>query len=325
LHRRPRCWVVTDGRAGIEAQALGLAEAINRQTPIEIEVKQIALRAPWRFLPRRLIGDPFSKLDRAVAPLAPPSTDLWPDLWIGCGRASVPFTIAAKKQCASVFTVQVQNPRAPTELFDVVIPPIHDELSGDNVISILGAPNRIDGAWPVTRAPADGAQPVVAVLVGGSSAAFRFSRSDAARLAGALKAIADNGASLLITTSRRTPERAVRILRETLSGGAKTFWRAGIDPAAENPYPAMLAAADHVIVTEDSVNMASEAAMTGRPVHIFSLTRRIFGNSRKFDRFHAQLRDTGAARAFSGTLQDWRYPAIDETRRAAAEIIRRAM
>jgi len=38
-------WAVSDGRVGIEAQVLGLAEAVARQRPAEILVKRIA----WPF------------------------------------------------------------------------------------------------------------------------------------------------------------------------------------------------------------------------------------------------------------------------------------
>ena len=49
-------WAVSDGRAGIEAQALGLAEAVARVRPAEILVKRIGWRAglgrlPWRMIP----------------------------------------------------------------------------------------------------------------------------------------------------------------------------------------------------------------------------------------------------------------------------------
>ncbi len=317
---RAVCWVVTDGRAGIEAQALGLAEAIGRIHPLDIEVKRIALRAPWRYLPRQLLGDAFGKLAAECSPLAPP----FPDLWIGCGRASVPLTIGVKRKSPRIFTVQVQDPRAPEGLFDIVAPPAHDQLTGANVISIIGAPNRIDRA-ALMKAPdknRSGGE-VVAVLVGGSSGAFSFSADDAKRLTEQLRKLADAGAELWVTTSRRTPKDVADQLQASLGDVAKLFWRADADRSSANPYPKMLGAADHIVVTEDSVNLASEAAMTGKPVHVFALSRRRFGNAQKFDRFHAQLRDAGAVRAFTGALATWRYKPVDETARLAAEVVSR--
>ena len=46
-------WVVSDGRAGIENQALGLAEAVERLTPAEIAVKHIRWRPLFDRLPSR--------------------------------------------------------------------------------------------------------------------------------------------------------------------------------------------------------------------------------------------------------------------------------
>ena len=47
-------WVVSDGRAGIENQALGLAEAVQRLTPAEITIKQIRWRPIFDRLPSAL-------------------------------------------------------------------------------------------------------------------------------------------------------------------------------------------------------------------------------------------------------------------------------
>jgi mitochondrial fission protein ELM1 len=315
--RARTCWVVTDGRAGIEAQALGLAEAIALLTPLSISRKRIKMRAPWGMLPRALPGDAFAKLDAGSDALAAP----FPDLWIGCGRLSVPLTLQVKQMNAATFTVQVQDPRAPSALFDLVIPPQHDGLAGDNVFPIIGAPIRLPANPSVVR-EGNGSQHVV-VLIGGPNRAFKLTRDDADTIAAKLKALADDGAMLAVTTSRRTPPDVAERFFDRLHDVAGVFWRAGVDDDARNPYPAMLAKADAILVTEDSVNMATEAAATGKPVHILSLRRKPFASAAKFDAFHDALRRHGAARLFTGGLEKWTYPPLDETARAAAEIIRR--
>ncbi len=320
------CWVVTDGRAGIENQALGLAEAVARAAPITITKKTIAVREPWRSLPRALWGDPFAKLVRDKSLLRPP----YPALWIACGRISTPFTAAVKARSPATFTVQLQNPRMRLDPFDLVIPPAHDGLEGGNVFSILGSPNRVtperlaaDGA---ALAPViDGlASPRVAVLVGGPNRTVRIGPGLATRLARRLGALADDGAGLLITTSRRSPA----ILREALAAlepreNVRLWDSVGADGFA-NPYPGMLAVADHVIVTEDSVNMAVEAGASGKPVHI----HRWRGDdrpssSRKFTAFHAALEARGVSRPFLGALEDWEYEPLQETRKAAQAVVER--
>lgn len=322
----PVCWVVTDGRAGIEAQALGLAEAIARLTPLSIVRKRVRVRAPWKWLPRALSGDAFARLGAESDALDPPS----PDLWIGCGRLSVPLTIGVKARSPATFTIMLQDPRAPLSRFDLVIAPDHDGLAGPNVVPIVGSTNRVSGR-AATRMAGGGARGgglTVAVLIGGPNRAFRLGAREAMRIAGDLQNIAATGASLLVTTSRRTPAEASAVLEAALKPAARAFWRAGVDNDRDNPYPLMLDGADAVLVTEDSVNMAVEAAATGRPVFIIKLPRKLFASARKFDAFHASLRARGAARDFDGhpdrwRLEEWAYAPLDETARAAREVVAR--
>lgn len=308
------CWSVTDGRAGIEAQALGLAEAIARRLPVGIVAKRIGVRASHRQLPRVLWGDPFALLDEGSDALTAP----WPDLWIACGRLSVPLSMAVKTRAPETFVVQLQNPRAPLDAFDLVIPPAHDRLTGDNVFSIIGSPNRLD-ASKLRAQIVPGLAPL-AVLIGGPNKAFAFDAADAEALAGKLTALS---MPLDVTFSRRTPADAAALLREKLGAFAARVFDPSRDAAASNPYPAMLGTARAILVTEDSVNMAAEAASTGRPVYILKLRRKPLAAARKFDAFHADLKAHGAARDFDGEIVAFDYAPLDETARAADEVIRR--
>ena len=74
-----------------------------------------------------------------------------------------------------------------------------------------------------------------------------------------------------------------------------------------------------MLVTGDSVSMVSEAAASGKPVHVIELE----GGSEKFARFHQGMREAGITRPFSGAIESWRYAPLDDTARAAAEIRRR--
>ena len=316
------CWVVTDGRRGIENQALGLAEAIGRLRPIAIKRKQITVREPWRSLPRSLWGDPFEKLDRDRSNLLRPP---YPDIWIATGRQAVPFSIDVRRRRNAPFVVQTQDPRAPSRSFDLVIPPHHDGLAGDNVFSILGSPNRLspsrigDDAAQLEPVLGDLPRPRVAVLIGGDSKSFKLSPARTEEIADELRKLAQSGAGLMVTTSRRTGVQATRRLQSALSGAKAYFWDGEPIEGLENPYFGILGLADHILVTADSTNMATEAAATGKPVHVLPLD----GGSTKFDLFHRQLRKYGAARWFDGELASWSYTPLRETDRAAAEVLRR--
>lgn len=317
--RPPECWVVTDGRAGMENQALGLAEALARLTPLRIVVKRISIRAPWRRAPRILWPDPFTTLSRKGHLLRPP----FPALWIACGRLTVPLSIAMKRRSPSTFVVQTQNPHARSSLFDLVVPPLHDRLTGANVFPILGAPGRVTRAAIVAAAETLAPEidrlpaPRVVALIGGPNRVYRMNNACIDRIAGALKTIADSGAGVIVAPSRRTGAARIERLKTALAGAPVIFLESMT--GSGNPYLGALGLADHLLVTADSVNMACEAAATGKPVHILALD----GRGGKFARFHAALERAGAARPFAGRLDNWTYEPLDETSRAADEILRR--
>lgn len=326
MAKSKECWVVTDGRAGIENQALGLAEAVARETDLIVTRKRISVAAPWRLLPRLLWGDPFSRLARDGALLRPP----YPDLWIGCGRMSVPLTMAAKKRSPDTFTVQLQNPRAPLNAFDLVIPPEHDRINANNVFSILGSPNRITSAKLSADAEALAPlidhlpSPRVAVLIGGSNSANKVDQAQAERLISVLETALESGVGLMVTTSRRTPESILKALGAFDSHDHIFLWTDQDSGFLANPYFGMLGAADHILVTEDSVNMAGEAALTGQPVHIYRWRDAGHRKPRdKFSLFLEALEAQGACREFSGRFDRWAYAPLDETHRAAVELVRR--
>ncbi|WP_417231705.1 mitochondrial fission ELM1 family protein [Brevundimonas sp.] len=314
-------WVVSDGRAGIENQALGLAEAVQRLTLADITVKRIRWRPRADKLPVFLKTPAL--LDPSSDTVTPEPGQAWPDLWIATGRATLPLSLAVRRNSGGrTFVVQTQDPRLSPARFDMVVAPAHDELAGDNVFRITGSPHRITPAR-IAAAATDMAdtfsplsRPHVAVLIGGRSAAFDLTEAHAADLADRIaRAIRAAGGSLLLTFSRRTPAAARAVMIDRLDKLPGLIW----DERGPNPYFAFLGTADHVLVTEDSANMAAEAAATGRPVHILPMMpRRPAG---KFARLHADLEGRGATRPFGATLPVWTYAPLAETDLAARAVL----
>lgn len=316
-------WVVSDGRAGMENQALGLAEAVQRLTPADITVKRVRWRKAFDRLPSALKADWM--LDRSSDPVAPGPGEPWPDLWIATGRAALPLSARARARSGGrTFVVQTQDPRWKTGVYDLVVAPAHDALTGPNVLSITGSPHRVTAArlaedaaaFETALAPLP--RPRVAALVGGRSMAFDLPEGHAADLADQIAAaVSAAGGSLMLTFSRRTPEAAKRVMTARLAGLPGLIW----DGTGSNPYFAFLHFADHVLVTEDSANMAAEAASTGAPVHILPMVP--LKAAGKFARLHADLRRRGAARPFDGSLDGWTCDPLDETGRAARTVLER--
>ena len=280
-------WVVSDAAAGNERQALALAGAM-RLAP---EVLRLNLRAPWAwFAPRLMAGARLALPAATRTRLTPP----WPTLAIGCGRQSALLLRLLRGLSGGVtFCVQILDPRIAPQYFDLVIAPRHDALTGANVIRTLGALNPVDEAWladGLAQFPnlAQLPQPRMTVLIGGPR--HGLDMSDAwfeAFLARVNALAASAGGSVLVSTSRRTPDTWRALSRQQLRADCVHFWNGAQDGAS--PYSGYLAAANRIVVTPDSVNMLSEACATGTPVFTW-LPATAQG---KLVALHAELRDQG--------------------------------
>lgn len=303
-----QCWVITEGMAGTENQCLGVAEALG-VSPI---VKRVKLRGLWKFLSPWL---PFETKSMFDVPLEGP----WPDLLLASGRKSIAASRYIKKQSGGkTFTVQIQDPRISPRYFDLVAVPAHDPTRGDNVAVTKAAPNRITDT-KLAKARNDFSSyfammpsPHIAVLIGGNSKAHHMSIKAMEKLGQQLSAL---GGSLMITASRRTTEAQKDALQKGLGDKAHWFW----DGTGENPYLGMLAWADYILVTADSVSMLSDAATTGKPVYMIAME----GGSKRFDTFHDGLLQSGAVRRFEGMLEQWRYQPFQDSTFVAEQILSR--
>ena len=309
-------WILSEGYAGLQAQALGLAEAAG----LSPELRVLAPRAPWRWVTASLWPAPLAAVRDAIrAPL--------PELVIGCGGVAAAVGAALRRGGRPV--VQVQHPRMDPRRFDLIVVNRHDELTGPNIVVTRTALHR---ATPARLAAAADAwrprfaqlrRPLVAVLVGGSNGRFRLDAAVAGELAGRLGAMmrADE-VGLAVTPSRRTDPAVTRVLAETLVPLGGHVW----DGSGDNPYFGMLALADAIVVTMDSVSMISEAVATSAPVMLAALP----GRSRRNSLFVEALLRDGRVREFAGRLEMWPVAPLDAPptgwnacAEAAAEMCRR--
>jgi mitochondrial fission protein ELM1 len=304
-------WVISDGAAGNERQALALAAALGASA----RVLTLPLRVPWTwFAPRRFPGGRLALTARDRAGFAPP----WPDIAIGCGRSAALLTRMLRGLSrGNCYTVQILDPRIDPRHWDAVIAPRHDRLEGANVLTTLGSLNLIDDAWLASGREAfpDFAafpRPRVALLVGGPRRGIEFDGALLRRLVETVGGIVQDG-SVLATTSRRTPAAFAGSLRDRLAAFPCAFWNG----EGTNPYPGVLAWADRIVVTPDSVNMLSEACATGVPAHTASAAPL----PDKLARFHAALREQGLLTEPGTARAD--VPPLRETQAIAAELRKR--
>jgi uncharacterized protein len=302
------CWVLSDGKAGDEGQCLAVVEALG----LCPRVKRVAPRAPWVLAMPWGPIDPREAPHRAGSPIAPP----FPDLVVASGRRAVAALRAIKQASRRrTFTVFLKDPRTGCGAADLIWVPEHDRLRGDNVIVSLTPPHRVGpdrlaaAAERLPDAMARLARPRVTLLLGGDSRYHRFTPRDVTVLTGLMTSLAQEGVSLMATPSRRTPAQLRLAIGDLVARTGGFIW----DGHGENPYLALLAGSDGVVVTADSVNMVGEAVATGRPVLLFEPRRSSWRPNTRHARFIAALKQTGAVREFQGRLESYTYKALDST------------
>jgi len=307
----PTAWVLTDGKAGDELQALSVTEALG----LSPEIRRVRPRAPFTWL---MPWGPIDTRERPGlpgSPLAPP----FPDLLVASGRRAVAYLRFVKRASGGrTFTVFLKDPRTGPGTADFIWSPAYDRLRGPNVLTTLTPPHRVSRRWieqartrPDPRLAAL-PRPRVAVLAGGDSRHHRFIEADIARFIRHLTAVAETGAGLMATASRRTPPALREAIAALAARHGGFFW----DGTGDNPYVDLLALADFVVATADSFNMIGEAAVTGRPILAFEPS----GGHPKLDVYMRELKRHGIVHPFEGRLVGGPYEPLDSTPKIAEAI-----
>jgi len=295
-------WVLVDPRAGTAAQALGIAERLG----------QPFRRVPLRYGPLARLPWPWPTLsglsDRGA--FTPP----WPSLVISAGRRSAPVSRWLRARGAR--TVHAMRPGLGAADFDLLVIGAHDApRPAGNLMVIQGAAHRLTPE-ALAEAPAGFPalaalpRPIVALLLGGPVRAEGMAPGTAAGIA---RQAAGLGASVIATTSRRTGDTAAEAVRAGLQGTPHHLHAWGATGA--NPFTAMLALADTLIVTGDSISMLSEALITTTPILIADPG----GLGARHHAVSRSLIEAGLAAPLGAGLPPPRE-ALDETARIAAEI-----
>lgn len=298
-------WVLEDPRPGTAAQALGIAEALG------LPFRRIALgwsawaglALPW---PSLLGLDAQSR-----AAFAPP----WPRLVISAGRRAAPAARWLRARGAR--SVHCMRPGPGAADFDLLVLGRHDNPPiRPGILPILGATHRVTAAGLREAGlafPALGALPAprVALLLGGPVRGLGLAAGTASRIAAAARAL---GGSVMASTSRRTGEEAAGAVAAALQGHPHTLFRWGT--AGANPFLGLLAHADAVVVSADSVSMLSEALVTAAPVFWADTG----GLGPRHQALCQSLAEAGQARPLTADATLFSRAPLNETERVATSI-----
>ena len=172
-----------------------------------------------------------------------------------------------------------------TRHFDLAILPMfswHGKRHTDNVCQTVGVPNPISPDTlnaeknQLTQELNLPDCPRIGILIGGRDRHETITTADAEALHKVCEAAATElNAQILVTTSRRTPTDVVEHLSSTLKRAdwCPLFTQPDTPSALTDPYQSILALSDLLIVTADSFSMVCEAASSGRPVIVLTLSK----------------------------------------------------
>jgi len=319
-----RAWILQSGKIGHEVNCLGVARELGLDPDMRpVQPRPLfAFFAPWGPI------DPVEAVRIPGSPLNGPT----PDIVFASGRVTVPYLRAIKRAAPrTTFTVFLQDPRSSATAADLIWVPEHDRLRGENVLVTLTSPHHMrPSVLQAARADADPRlaslpDTRIGMVLGGDSGTHRFAANDFYRLAEIAREILAAGYGLMVTPSRRTPPDLIAAIRAAVAISGTPECAFVWDGTDTNPYAQILAHADVIVVTGDSVNMVGEAASTGVPVHVYEPT----GGSDKMQGFIDGLVSAGAVRRLrvmrTARWMDerWTYAPIDATAQIAREVVKR--
>ncbi|MDC1382490.1 mitochondrial fission ELM1 family protein [Candidatus Puniceispirillum sp.] len=318
-------WVMSDGTPGMRLQAIALGQALQANENPIAKLEDIILTPPWllRHIPRLAKALPLSWLRAMIEPVLQKRLHefLTFTIVVTCGRRMAGLSIAMqrlgredankKNWVKRVRTIHIQDPRLSPSHFDVLIVPQHDQIRGPNVVTSMASLNRLNNAnitdaarkleskW--SKLPA----PRVAVLLGGNNRRYDISITMVCEMAERLKKFASTtGTSLALIPSQRTPGELLNHLTQAL----EQIPHAVANPKDKNPYPGILGIVEAIIVTSDSVNLTSEAVITGKPVLIAKWRQ----ETGRIAAFHDAMMSAGHTMTLDNSVPIKTFTPLDE-------------
>jgi mitochondrial fission protein ELM1 len=275
----PIIWVIWGEKAGDNAQISAILEALA--CPAVLKHVQVT--------PRYETAKPFfhasiRHLDlNTSASLAPP----WPDLIITAGRRPAMAGLWVKQQTGGkTKLVLIGRPKRWIHKYDLIVASAQYELPRRSNIVPLKLPllaidpDELVKAGELWRERLQALpQPITALMIGGATRPYTLDETTVRNLL--RQALIVSRGTLYVVTSRRTPPAVYRVLEEVGDDPKLTVydWRSGDN----NPYKALLGAADQVIVTGDSVSMITEAVRANRQLLIYELPEKADRIGRSID------------------------------------------
>ncbi|GAA4810946.1 nucleoside-diphosphate sugar epimerase [Marinicella pacifica] len=259
--------VLSEGTRGHEIQSITLAKALAHQYQLE----HITVPAPWRWaLPYRMMG--LGQRIRSQFSESGVSSRLI----ISTGRQMAGVGRWLKKNSPSEAKhVHILNPGYYFQDIDVVLVPQHDRHRYPNAITFRGNLHPFNNQWFKQHARIQN-KATIALFIGnpGNTYFKQQFKADLQRIREVFKSF-----KLFLCGSPRLNHETQGFIRGLMKP-AESLWLDVCD--GDNPYQTLLANADKIFVTADSINMMNEAGASSAAV---TLLARDYIPSKKHQRF----------------------------------------
>lgn len=282
---QPDIWILQTHASGDNAQCLALAEALDRPYAIK--------RVDWagngeedRVVTRRLLSEDGRHWRQELGLQAP-----WPSLIICCGRRASRVAFWVKEQSGGgTKIVSIGRAHRAIESYDLLV--------GTPQFLLPKRPNVVGLRLPLARrrpvrharnaaernarnAVVSAPKPWFTILLGGEVKDFETSESTLKEIALRAQMAADrHGGSVIVCTSRRTPESWVAAVEGALFRPRIYRWSPA--PANDNhandnanPYDTLLRESACLFVTPDSASMILEGCGSGTPTYVIESPERL--------------------------------------------------
>ncbi len=301
--------LLTEGMHGMISQVEGLAKALD----LEFIHEKIELNIFWKLIPPRFTPVQSYAFKNNI------NKDF--NIVISCGRKSViPSIFLKRKYKNQIMNIHIQDPKVSLDNFDLIIAPEHDSLDGKNVLKSKGAIHYLrndelkeNENYLKSRI---NREKTLALIVGGPNKYYDYNNNSINELFLSMKKIIDlNNFQLIFIPSMRTPQNVIDKANEFFDKNQII-----ITDVDKKAYLSSLKLADHIVVTCDSTSMISEAAMTGKPIHVAQMPA--MKKNYRFRKFFELFRSLNIIRDLPKDLilASWNYEKLNESVRISRYI-----
>ena len=308
---------IHDGKGGHKSQLMGvMQDFISEQVEI-IQAKSSLLK----YLPNFLVEHLLFLLNKKLLQVKDPN------LIITIGKTSTPYAIYLKKQYPQAKLVFLMPSGNLSKKYgDLIFYHSYKNVNykDPKYIPILSAPHLVNkdalskslSEWKDEFNKYK--KPIISVILGGDAKKIHLNSAAIDDLIDEIKKIKDIvGGSVFISTSRRTgldnELYFKKQMQEMISNGECFFWGYNEKQTeVKNPYLAMLANSNYVIISGESISMISEACSLPSNVGVYIFFSKNF-SSKRYIKFHDNMYINNHAKPIKSFSANWERSSLNST------------